>query len=340
MLPLVRRWRLCHDLSFDDAAAVSGAETRDTECMTESELPTTLPDHPRCGFVALVGAPNAGKSTLLNAAVGSKVSIVSPKVQTTRSRVLGIGTHGDAQILFVDLPGIFAPKRRLDRAMVAAAWSGAEDADIIAVLVDASRRIDADTQGILDRLRQSKRSAILVLNKIDLIPRERLLEMAATLNADGIFTDTFMISALTGDGLTYLLDALAARLPESPWLYPEDQLSDMPMRLLAAEITREKLFMQLHQELPYAIAVETETWEEFDDGSAKISQIIYVQRDSQRAIVLGKGGQRIKSIGASARRDLEEILERRVHVMLFVKVREGWIDDPERYSQWGLDFNA
>lgn len=294
----------------------------------------------RCGFVALVGAPNAGKSTLLNAAVGSKVSIVSPKVQTTRSRVLGIGMHDRAQILFVDLPGIFTPKKRLERAMVAAAWSGAEEADLLAVLVDASRRVDDDTNGIVERLKQSNRKAILILNKIDLIPYERLLALAASLNETGVFTDIFMISALTGDGLKDLMDSLAARLPESPWLYPDDQLSDMPMRLLAAEITREKLFLQLHQELPYAIAVETEAWEEFDDGSVKISQLIYVQRPNQKAIVLGKGGAKIKAVGAAARTDLEEILDRRVHVMLFVKVREDWAEKAENYSQWGLDFNA
>ncbi|HYE49481.1 MAG TPA: GTPase Era [Azospirillaceae bacterium] len=300
-----------------------------------------MPEHPRCGFVALVGAPNAGKSTLLNALVGSKVSIVSPKVQTTRSRVLGIGIHGDAQLLFVDTPGIFTPKKRLERAMVAAAWAGIDDADMAVVLVDASRRdLDADTLSIVSRLKEAGRKAILALNKIDLIPREKLLLLAERLNAEGVFTDVFMISALTGDGTRDLMDALAGRVPEGPWLYPADQLSDMPERLLAAEITREKLFLQLHQELPYATTVETEAWEEFKDGSVKISQVVYVQRENQKAIVLGKAGAKVKAIGAAARRELEGILDRRVHLMLFVKVRENWTDDPERYSQWGLDFNA
>ncbi|WP_114391515.1 GTPase Era [Oleisolibacter albus] len=300
-----------------------------------------LPEHPRCGFVALVGAPNAGKSTLLNALVGSKVSIVSPKVQTTRSRVLGIGVHGDAQLLFVDTPGIFRPKKRLERAMVAAAWQGATDADLVAVLFDASQsRIDDDTQAILDNLKDAGRSAILVLNKIDLIKRDKLLGFAASFQETGIFTDVFMVSALTGDGLTDLLDHFAKAVPEGPWLYPPDQLSDMPERLLAAEVTREKLFLQLHQELPYAATVETESWEEFEDGSVKISQVIYVQRDSQKAIILGKGGSRVKQISTAARQELATMLERRVHLFLFVKVRENWTDDPERYEAWGLDFNA
>ncbi|TWB22086.1 GTP-binding protein Era [Nitrospirillum amazonense] len=333
-----------HDDEAHDADAPEGEEDYlddedDYEDEDEGEEGPALAPM-RCGFVALVGAPNAGKSTLLNAAVGSKVSIVSPKVQTTRSRVLGIGMHDRAQILFVDLPGIFTPKKRLERAMVAAAWSGAEEADLVAVLVDASRRVDDDTNGIIQRLKDSKRQAILILNKIDLIPYERLLELAARFNETGVFTDIFMISALTGDGLKDFLDKLAARLPEGPWLFPEDQLSDMPQRLLAAEITREKLFLQLHQELPYAIAVETEAWEEFEDGSVKISQVVYVQRPNQKAIVLGKGGSKIKSIGAAARVELEEILDRRVHVMLFVKVREDWAEKPDSYNQWGLDFNA
>ncbi|HYC05503.1 MAG TPA: GTPase Era [Azospirillaceae bacterium] len=299
------------------------------------------PDNPRCGFVALVGAPNAGKSTLLNALVGAKVSIVSPKVQTTRTKVLGIGMHGDAQLLFVDTPGIFRPKKRLERAMVAAAWGGADDADLVALLVDASRRdVDPDTLDIVARLKDAKRQAVLILNKIDLIPRENLLLLAERLNAEGAFTDIFMVSALTGDGVKDLLDAFAARVPEGPWLYPGDQLSDMPERLLAAEVTREKLFLQLHQELPYATTVETESWEEFQDGSVKISQTIYVQRDNQKAIVLGKGGSKVKAIGAASRKELEEMLDRRVHLMLFVKVRENWTDDPERYRQWGLDYNA
>ncbi len=293
----------------------------------------------RCGFVALVGAPNAGKSTLVNTMIGAKVSIVSPKVQTTRSRVLGITIEGDSQLLFVDTPGIFTPRRRLDKAMVAAAWQGAEEADLIAVLYDSSRRgIDDDTRGIVARLKEVKRPAILILNKIDLVKREVLLALAQELNADGVFTDTFMISAQTGDGVDRLRSYLAQNVDEGPWLYPEDQISDMPMRLLAAELTREKLFLQLHQELPYATTVETEAWEEFQDGSVKISQVVYVQRESQKAIVLGKGGQRIKQIGSAARTELEKMLEQRVHLILFVKVREGWLDDPERYRVWGLDY--
>ncbi|WP_431859603.1 GTPase Era [Azospirillum sp.] len=312
----------------------------DIDDLPDSEEPGHEPENPRCGFVALVGAPNAGKSTLLNAMIGAKVSIVSPKVQTTRSRVLGITIEGDSQILFVDTPGIFTPKKRLERAMVAAAWQGAHDADLVGVLVDASRRgIDDDTRGIVAALQEQQRKAILVLNKIDLVKhRENLLGLTAELNDAGIFTDTFMVSAATGDGVQDLRKFLAERLPEGPWLYPEDQISDMPMRLLAAEVTREKLFLQLHQELPYAATVETEEWEEFEDGSVKIRQVVYVQRESQKAIVLGKGGARIKQIGLAARTELEAFLERRVHLMLFVKVRENWTEDPERYSVWGLDF--
>lgn len=300
-----------------------------------------MPENPRCGFVALVGAPNAGKSTLLNAMVGSKVSIVSSKVQTTRTRVLGITIAGDSQIIFVDTPGIFKPKRRLDRAMVQAAWQGAEDADLIGVLYDVSRRgIDDDTRGIIARLKEQGRKAILILNKIDLVPREKLLGLAESFNSEGIFTDIFMLSASTGDGVEHLRGFLAERMPEGPWHYPEDQISDMPMRLLAAEITREKLFQQLHQELPYAATVETEQWEEFENGSVKISQVVFVQRESQKAIVLGKQGARIKALGQAARTELEEMLEQRVHLMLFVKVRENWENDPERYEAWGLDFGA
>ena len=295
----------------------------------------------RCGFVALVGAPNAGKSTLLNALVGSKVAIVSPKVQTTRTRVLGITLEGDSQLVFVDTPGIFQPKRRLERAMVAAAWQGAQDADLVVLLVDATAdRIKPDTQAIIDGLKSAGRPAILALNKIDAVKRPKLLALSEALNAAGDFTATFMISALTEDGIGDLRAALAAAVPEGPWLYPEDQLSDMPERLLAAEITREKLFLRLYQELPYAVTVETESWEQRDDGSIAISQVIFVQRDTQKAIVLGKGGQMIKAIGTAARQELEEILDCRVHVRLFVKVRESWIDDPDRYRDWGLDYNA
>lgn len=305
------------------------------------DAPRPMPENPRCGFVALVGAPNAGKSTLLNAMIGAKISIVSNKVQTTRTRVLGITIEGDSQLIFVDTPGIFKPRRRLDRAMVAAAWAGAEDADIVGLLYDVSRRgIDDDTRTIIARLKSEGRKAILILNKIDLVKRDTLLALIETFNQDGIFTDIFMLSASTGDGVQHLKEFLSARMPEGPWHYPEDQLSDMPMRLLAAEITREKLFRQLHQELPYSATVETEVWEEFDNGSVKISQVIFVQRDSQKAIVLGKGGTRIKALGLAARTELEEMLERKVHLLLFVKVREGWIDDPERYQAWGLDFGA
>ena len=295
----------------------------------------------RCGFIALVGAPNAGKSTLLNAFVGSKVAIVSPKVQTTRARVLGITLEGDSQLIFVDTPGIFEPKRRLERAMVAAAWKGALDADLVVLLVDASAdKISRETRSIVAGLKSSRRPAILALNKIDAVKRQRLLALSEELNRDGDFTATYMISALTSDGLGDLRAALASAVSEGPWLYPEDQLSDMPERLLAAEITREKLFLRLYQELPYSATVETENWEERDDGSIAISQVIFVQRDTQKAIVLGKGGQMIKALGTAARLELEEILGCRVHIRLFVKVRENWIDDPDRYRDWGLDYNA
>jgi GTP-binding protein Era len=294
----------------------------------------------RCGFVALLGAPNAGKSTLLNHLVGAKVSIVTPKVQTTRTRVLGIAIRDDAQIVFVDTPGIFQPKRRLDRAMVAAAWAGAADADIVVLLVDAQKGVTGDARRIVEGLQKAGRKAILALNKIDLVRRDKLLELAANLNESGIFTDIFMISATTGDGVDDLAKLLVGRLPEGPWLYPEDQLSDMAERQLAAEITREKLFLQLRQELPYALTVETEEWEDKPDGSVRIAQIIYVQRDSQKSIVLGKGGQMIKAVGAASREELEGMLGCRVHLFLFVKVREKWGDDPERYRDWGLDFDA
>ncbi len=294
----------------------------------------------RCGFVALLGAPNAGKSTLLNRLVGAKVSIVTPKVQTTRTRVLGIAMRGHAQIVFVDTPGIFQPKRRLDRAMVAAAWAGAADADIVVLLVDAQKGVTHDARRIVEGLEKAGRKAILALNKIDLVKRDKLLELAATLNETGIFTDIFMISAETGDGVEDLAETLVGRLPEGPWLYPEDQLSDMAERQLAAEITREKLFLKLRQELPYALTVETEEWEDKPDGSVRIAQIIYVQRDSQKSIVLGKGGQMIKAVGAAAREELEGMLGCRVHLFLFVKVREKWGEDPERYRDWGLDYDA
>ena len=301
--------------------------------------PQTAPA--RCGFVALVGAPNAGKSTLLNSLVGAKVSIVTRKVQTTRARLRGIAVRGSSQLIFVDTPGIFTPKRRLERAMVAAAWMGAQDADVVVLLFDAARTvIDSDTQLILDGLKAQQRRAVLVLNKIDLIKRERLLKLAARFEAQDLFEHTFMISALTGDGVPDLLDHVARAMPEGPWLYPEDQLSDLPLRLVAAETTREKLFRKLHQELPYALTVETERWQDFEDGSVKIEQIIYVQRGTQKAIVLGKKGSKIKAIRSESQAELEDILGCKVHLFLFVKVRENWIDDPERYREWGLDFNA
>ena len=294
----------------------------------------------RCGFVAILGAPNVGKSTLVNRLVGAKVSIVSPKVQTTRSRVLGILVEGPSQIVLVDTPGIFAPRRRLDRAMVAAAWGGAADADVVCLLIDCAKPDSDDTRRIVGQLKESRREAVLVLNKVDLIEKQALLALVASFDAEGLFTDILMISALTGDGVGDLLTLLAGRVPQGPWLFPEDQISDMPERLLAAEITREKLYLQLRQELPYAATVETETWTENADGSVRIDQVIFVERPTQKAIVLGKGGQRIKALGAAARAELETLLERRVHLFVFVKVRERWGDDPERYRDLGLDFNA
>jgi GTPase len=302
---------------------------------TEKSLPVT-----RCGYVALIGVPNAGKSTLLNRLVGRKLAIVTPKAQTTRTRLLGIAIEGSAQIIYVDTPGIFAPRRRLDRAMVAAAWSGAEDADETVLLVDAARGIGPDVRGVLDRLANRRRRSILALNKIDLVRRDRLLALAAELAKAGDFDPVFMISGLSGDGVEDLKGHLAAAVPPGPWLFPEDQLSDAPERLLAAEVTREQVFLQLHDELPYASTVETESWEDRRDGSVRIEQVIYVERPSQRAIVLGERGQRIKSIGARARAELERILERRVHLFLFVKVRENWGEDRERFDALGLDYEV
>lgn len=302
---------------------------------------TEVPDSDkRCGYVAVVGAPNAGKSTLVNGLVGTKVSIVSPKVQTTRFRVLGIVMKGAAQVILVDTPGIFQPKRRLDRAMVAAAWGGAADADVVCLLVDAERGIDDDTRSIIDKLKEARRKAILVLNKVDLVRKDKLLTLAESLNAEGIFTDIFMVSALTGDGLADLEEVFAARCPPGPWMFPEDQISDLPQRLLAAEITREKAFHLLHQEVPYSLTVETDQWEEREDGSARVDQTIYIQRESQKAIVVGKGGRLIKAIGAAAREELEELLERRIHLFLHVKVREDWADKRSHYSEFGLDFDV
>ncbi|MDA5194269.1 GTPase Era [Govanella unica] len=295
-------------------------------------------DMMRCGFVAIVGAPNAGKSTLLNRLSGSKLAIVSAKVQTTRTRTLGIVIEGRSQIVFVDTPGIFKPRRRLDRAMVAAAWEGAEDADQIVLMVDAARKIDEDTRRIIEQFKAANRKVILALNKIDGLHREKLLGLAAELNESGVFSDVFMISALTGDGVDDLLAHVSARLPEGPWHYPEDQLTDITERVLAAEITREKLYGVLHDELPYAATVETESWEEKKDGSVRIAQVIFIERESQKAIVIGKSGQQLKKIGQRAREDLEGILERRVHLFIFVKVRENWGDDRERYRNLGLDY--
>ena len=294
----------------------------------------------RCGFIAVLGAPNAGKSTLVNRIVGTKVSIVSPKVQTTRTRVMGIAIEGRAQLIFIDTPGIFQPRRRLDRAMVAAAWGGAADADVTLLLVDAARGLDGNTQSIIDKLVEDKRTAHLVLNKVDQVQKPALLELTQKLVETQAFDEVFMISALKGQGVKDLTAFLADHVHEGPWHFPEDQVSDMTERLLAAEITREKLYLQLRQELPYATTVETETWEERKDGSVAIEQVIFVERDSQKSIILGKGGQQIKKIGMAARKELEEILGGRVHLNLFVKVREKWGDDPERYRDWGLDFDA
>ncbi len=300
-----------------------------------------MKDKQRAGFVAILGAPNVGKSTLINRLVGTKVSIVSPKVQTTRARVRGIRIVDDAQLVLVDTPGIFHDaKRRLERAMVHAAWSGAQDADAILLLIDAERGLDSNTRNIRDGLIKSGRKAVVAINKIDQVAHEKLLPLAASLD-DGASTERiFMISALDGQGVEDLLGHLVAVLPNGPWLYPEDQLSDISDRLLAAEITREKLFLQLHQELPYSLTVETESWRELKDGSVRIEQIVYVSRGTHKAMVLGKGGGRIKSVGQEARNELQDLLERRVHLFLFVKVREGWHDDPERYRDLGLEFNS
>jgi GTP-binding protein Era len=292
----------------------------------------------RCGFVALIGAPNAGKSTLINALIGSKVSIVSRKVQTTRTLVRGIAVEGAAQLVFVDTPGIFAPRRRLDRAMVTTAWTGAHDADIVALLIDAHKGIDAEAEGVLAKLADLRQQKLLVLNKVDLIDKPALLALAQRANDAARFGATFMVSALSGDGVADFRRWLADHAPAGPWHYPEDQISDAPMRSLAAEITREKLFNRLHQELPYQSTVETEVWKELRDGAVRIEQTIYVERESQRKIVLGKGGATIKAIGADARKEIAELTEQKVHLFLFVKVREGWGDDPERYRGMGLEF--
>ena len=305
-----------------------------TDQATTEEAATT-----RCGFVALIGAPNAGKSTLINRAVGTKVSIVSRKVQTTRMLVRGIALEGQAQIIFVDTPGIFAPKRRLDRAMVATAWGGAGDADVVALLVDARKPDAEESVAILDSLAKVKAEKVLILNKIDTVQAESLLATAAKLNESGLFSDTFMISALKGHGVDKLVARLGEMMAPGPWLYPEDQVSDAPLRSLAAEITREKLFERLHDELPYQSHVETELWKEQPDGSARVEQTIYVTRDSHKKIVIGEGGRTIKSIGSAARKEIIEAAEHNVHLFLFVKVRPDWGDDPERYRMMGLDFS-
>ncbi len=299
---------------------------------------TDAASHTRCGFVALIGAPNAGKSTLINKAVGTKVSIVSRKVQTTRALVRGIALVGTSQIIFVDTPGIFAPKRRLDRAMVATAWVGAGDADAVALLVDARKGEDEETAAILEGLAKVKGPKVLVLNKIDTVEAQSLLELTSRLNRDNLFVDTFMISALKGHGVPKFVKSLADKMTPGPWLYPEDQVSDAPLRSLAAEITREKLFERLHDELPYQSTVETELWKDQPDGSARVEQTIYVTREGHKKIVIGEGGRTIKAIGSAARKEIMEAAEHKVHLFLFVKVRPDWGDDPERYRMMGLDF--
>ena len=303
--------------------------------MTAEESSTTAT---RCGFVALIGAPNVGKSTLVNALVGAKVTIVSRKVQTTRALIRGIVIEDNAQIILVDTPGIFSPRRRLDRAMVSTAWSGAHDADLVCVLLDAKAGLDEEADAILAKVASVGHEKVLVLNKVDLVQREKLLALAQAANERIPFARTFMISALSGDGVDDIRQALAAMVPAGPFLYPEDQMSDAPMRHLAAEITREKIFQQLHQELPYQSTVETDSWTERKDQSVRIEQTIFVERESQRKIVLGKGGATIKSIGADSRKEIAEILGCPVHLFLFVKVRENWGDDPDRYRHMGLEF--
>jgi GTPase len=292
----------------------------------------------RCGFVALVGAPNVGKSTLLNQLVGSKVSIVTPKVQTTRSQVRGIAMHGDSQVIFVDTPGIFAPRRRLDRAMVQAAWSGAGDADVVAIIIDAKKGIDEEARTIIDRVAGQPQKKVCIINKIDIAPKEPLLTLAADLTRAASFDRIFMVSATQGDGVGDVLEYFAGAVPAGPHHYPSDEISDLPERLMASEVTREKLYLRLHEELPYQSTVETDSWKELKDRSVRIEQTIFVERESQRKIVLGEGGRMIKSISMDARRELSAALERKVHLFLHVKVREDWENDPERYRAAGLEF--
>jgi GTPase len=304
-------------------AEPAGTEHRETSC---------------CGFIALIGAPNVGKSTLVNALVGSKIAIVSPKAQTSRTLLRGIATAGRAQLVFIDTPGIFRPKRRLDRAMVKSAWEGAHEADIVGVMLDAKRGLDETTGALLDQIADLKQTKVLLINKIDLIDKLRLLEIARLANARIPFAATFMISALASDGVSDVKNWLADHVGPGPWHYPADQITDAPPRQLAAEITREKVYLRLHQELPYQITVETELWKELRGGSVRIEQTIYVERETQRKIVLGKNGHSIKAIGADARREIAEMIDAPVHLFLFVKVRERWGDDPERYQAMGLQF--
>ena len=292
----------------------------------------------RCGFVALIGAPNVGKSTLLNKLVGAKVSIVTPKVQTTRNRIRGIAIAGNSQVIFVDTPGIFAPRRRLDRAMVAAAWASAGDADLVAILIDAKMGLDEEARAILSKLAVTPHKNVLIINKIDLVKREELLTLAAAANGLAAFERIFMVAAKTGDGVADVLGYFAAAVPAGPFHYPADEISDLPERLMAAEITREKLYLRLHQELPYQSTVETDSWTERKDGSVRIEQTIFVERESQRKIVLGEGGKMIKAISMDARKEIAAAIERKVHLFLHVKVREDWGDDPERYREMGLEF--
>ena len=304
--------------------------------MVEAAEDATSGTH--CGFVALIGAPNAGKSTLTNALTGSKVAIVTPKVQTTRTLVRGIALVGVTQLVFIDTPGIFAPRRRLDRAMVTAAWGSAQDADMVVMLIDAQRGLDDEVAGILAKLADVTQPKVLAFNKVDLVEKSSLLALAQAANERGRFIATFMISALSGDGVTDLRDWLAAHSPEGPWHYPADEVSDVPLRLLAAEVTREQLYLKLHQELPYQSTVETTAWQERPDGSVRIEQTITVERESQRKIVLGQGGGTIKAIGAAARRELAGIIEQPVHLFVFVKVQEGWGEDPAYYRAIGLEY--
>lgn len=296
----------------------------------------------RCGFVALIGEPNAGKSTLTNAMVGAKVSIVTHKVQTTRARIRGVAIEGDAQLVFVDTPGLFRPRRHLDRAMVAAAWSGASDADIVVLMVEAHRGMTEGVEAILSGLAErdgNNQKIVLAINKIDRVSSEVLLGLSAKLNEVMNFDATFMISAEKGHGLSDLREWLSAELPKGPWLYPEDQIADLPMRMIAAEITREKLTLRLHQELPYQLTVETENWEDRKDGTTRIDQIIYVMRDGHKGIVLGHGGETVKAVSKASRAEIGEFLGRTVHLFLQIKVRPKWLEEPERYREMGLDFS-